>query len=146
MNWRWSLRARDGGMTGLEFASAVTGGGHYRVLVHAAPAQLAVEVRHLDDDQLVARSDADRDGEYSPMTLLTIADGRVRRDEVWPTPEFYGLPVILAGGEVGVLRYWEHAADHSWWRWLIEFSNHKGWPPDWRPPELPPDALRPAIS
>jgi hypothetical protein len=42
--------------------------------------------------------------------------------------------VLLAGGEVGLLQTWQHAEDHSWWRWSVEFSNHTGRPDDWAPP------------
>lgn len=132
MNWTWNLRARDGGMNGLEFARCTTAGGHTRALIHAAPAQLGVEVR-TDGGDVVAAGDLDREGAYSPITLIELDGAAVRRSEVWPTEELYGLPVLLAGGEVGLLRSWEHGADHSWWRWTIEFSNHVGRPPDWRP-------------
>ena len=75
-----------------------------------------------------------REGDYSPMTLLEISDGDLYRREIWPDASFYGLPVLVAGGEVGVLQRWEHAADRSWWRWSVEFSNHTGRPSDWSPP------------
>ncbi|MGY1637318.1 hypothetical protein ACI78V_11760 [Geodermatophilus sp. SYSU D00742] len=133
MNWTWNLRSRDGGMNGLEFARATTAGGFSRVLVHAAPAHLQVEVV-AEDDGLVVRGDADRDGDYSPITLLRLEGGSLTRSEVWPGPELLGLPVLLPGGEVGVLTAWEHAADRSWWRWSVEFSNHTGRPADWQPP------------
>jgi hypothetical protein len=132
MNWTWELRSRDGGMNGLEFARCTTASGFSRVLVHAAPAQLQLTVV-ADDDTVVLRADADRDSTYSPVTLLELDDGRVRRSEVWPGPELYGLPVLLPGGEVGVLTAWEHAPDRSWWRWTVEFSNHRGRPADWAP-------------
>lgn len=132
MNWTWHLRSGDGGMNGLEFARCTTAGGFHRVLVHAAPAQLQLEVRS-DDGDVVARGDPRRDGDYSPITLLELADGGVRRSEVWPDPSFYGLPVLVAGGEVGILLHWEHADDRSWWRWRVEFSNHTGRPADWAP-------------
>ena len=89
MNWTWDLRSRDGGMNGLEFARCTTASGFSRVLVHAAPAQLHLEVR-TDDGTLVLRGDADRDGDYSPITLLELGGGPVRRREVWPGPELYG--------------------------------------------------------
>src|SRR4051794_25542717 len=108
MNWTWQLRSGDGAMNGLEFTYATTAGGFRRVLVHAAPSQVQVEVRAADDS-LVARGEAARDGDYSPMTLLELVDGDVRRSEVWPTSEHHGLPVLLAGGEVGVLQAWQHA-------------------------------------
>lgn len=132
MNWTWSIRSRDGAMNGLEFARCTTAGGFDEVLVHAAPAEASVEVS-TDDGAVIVRGDADRDGDYSPMTLLQISDGRVRRHEIWPGQEHLGRPVLLAGGEVGILQAWEHADDHSWWRWSVEFSNHVGNPDDWAP-------------
>ncbi len=132
MNWTWELRSRDGGMNGLEFARCTTASGFSRVLVHAAPAQLELTVV-ADDDTVVLRAHADRDGAYSPITLVEIEGDRVHRTEVWPGPELYGLPVLLPGGEVGVLTAWQHADDHSWWRWSVEFSNHRGRPADWAP-------------
>jgi hypothetical protein len=131
-NWTWELRSRDGGMNGLEFALALTAGDFSRVLVHAAPAQLRLHVR-TEDGTTVAQGEPDRDGDYSPITLLELADGGVRRSEIWPDENHLGLPVLLPGGEVGVLTAWEHAPDHSWWRWSVEFSNHVGRPADWRP-------------
>ncbi len=133
MNWTWSLRSGDGGMNGLEFARATTAGGFARVLVHAAPRELEVEVRG-DDDSLVARGSVMREGEYTPMTLLTLDGGRVSREEVWPDEEHAGLPVLLAGGEAAILLRWEHAEDRSWWRWAVELSNHRDRPADWAPP------------
>jgi hypothetical protein len=131
-NWTWELRSRDGGMNGLEFALALTAGDFSRVLVHAAPAQLRLHVR-TEDGTTIAQGEPDRDGDYSPITLLELADGGVRRSEIWPDENHLGLPVLLPGGEVGVLTAWEHAPDHSWWRWSVEFSNHVGRPADWQP-------------
>jgi len=119
-------------MNGLEFARATTAGGLRRLLVHAAPAQMSVEVR-TDDDRLVARGDADRETDYSPMTVVELEGTAIRRTEIWPDDEHLGLPVFLAGGEVGILKEWQHAEDRSWWRWQVEFSNHKGRPADWSP-------------
>jgi hypothetical protein len=133
MNWTWTIRSGDGGMNGLEFTRATAAGGFSRVLVHAAPTQAQVEIR-ADNDRLVARGDVERQGDYSPMTLLEIDGGELRRLEVWPNEDHYGLPVLIAGGEVGVLQRWEHAEDRSWWRWSAEFSNHTGRPADWAPP------------
>jgi hypothetical protein len=132
VNWTWRIRARDGAMNGLEFTSATTASGFSRVLVHAAPAQASVEVSE-GGGRIVLRSDADRDGGYTPMTLLEIDGGALRRSEIWPGQEHEGLPVLLAGGEVGVLLGWQHADDRSWWRWTVEFSNHTGRPDDWAP-------------
>jgi hypothetical protein len=133
MNWTWILRTRDGGMNGLEFARCTTAGGFTRVLVHAAPAQASVEVI-ADGGKLVAREDLDRDGDYSPMTLIELDGEHIRRSEVWPDEDLHGLPVLLAGGEVGILKAWRHSDDPAWWRWSVEFSNHTGRPADWAPP------------
>jgi hypothetical protein len=133
MNWTWNIRSGDGAMNGLEFALCTTAGGIDRALVHAAPAQLQIEIR-ADDGTVVATGRLERDGDYSPMTLLERDGDELRRAEVWPGEEHLGLPVLLAGGEVGILRQWEHAPDHSWWRWSVEFSNHTGRPADWAPP------------
>jgi hypothetical protein len=133
VNWTWTLRARDGGMNGLEFAKCTTAGGHRRVLVHAAPRLLGIEVFAVDGT-LIARGDIDRDGDYSPMTLISIDGEHPRRDEVWPDESLIGLPVLLAGGEAARLLAWYHAPDHAWWRWTVEFSNHVGRPDDWQPP------------
>lgn len=119
-------------MNGLEFARCTTAGGFTRVLVHAAPGQAQVEIRD-EDDRLVARADLDREDDYSPMTLLELSGESLSRREVWPDDSHYGLPVLLAGGEAGILLRWEHAEDHSWWRWALEFSNHVGRPSDWSP-------------
>ena len=132
MNWTWELRSRDGGMNGLEFARCTTASGFSRVLVHAAPGTLRLLLT-ADDGTTIARGDVDRDGDYSPITLLELDRGTVRRSEIWPDHGNLGLPVLLPGGEVGVLTAWEHAGDRSWWRWSVEFSNHVGRPDDWQP-------------
>ncbi|SDD10124.1 hypothetical protein SAMN05660690_3388 [Geodermatophilus telluris] len=126
------LRAPDGGMNDLDSCRALTAGGSSRVLAHAAPARLTVRVT-ADDDTVVARGETDRDGEHSPVTLLELTDGGLRRTEVWPDDGHLGLPVLLPGGEVGVLLRREHAPDRSWWRWVVEFSDHRGRPADWAP-------------
>jgi hypothetical protein len=133
MNWTWNIRSNDGAMNGLEFARCTTAGGFSRVLIHAAPSKAKIEIID-DEDQLIARADLDRSAEYSPMTLIEIDGRALRRSEIWPTGDFYGLPVLLAGGEVGILQQWHHAEDHSWWQWSVEFSNHTGRPDDWSPP------------
>jgi hypothetical protein len=119
---------------GLEFSCATTAGGFSRVLVHAAPAHAQVEIRD-EEDRLIARGYVERTGEYSPMTLLEISAGRLSRREIWPDESLYGVPVLVAGGEVGLLQRWEHSEDHIWWRWSVEFSNHTRRPSDWSPPQ-----------
>ncbi len=132
MNWTWDVRSNDAGMNGLEFCRATTAGGFDRVLIHAAPGQAGITITE-GDGRIVARADLEREGDYSPMTLIERDGAQLRRREVWPDPEMFGLPVLLAGGEVGILQAWEHAEDRSWWRWSVEFSNHTGRPDDWAP-------------
>ena len=112
MNWTWNVRSNDGAMNGLEFARCTTAGGFGRVLIHAAPADAKIEI--IDgDDTVVARADLQRTGDYSPMTLIELDGSAMRRSEVWPDADLYGLPVLLAGGEVGILRGWRHSEDRS---------------------------------
>jgi hypothetical protein len=48
------------------------------------------------------------------MTLIELHGARLRRSEVWPTEDMYGLPVLLADGEVGILQKRHHSEDRSW--------------------------------
>ncbi len=134
-NWTWSLRSRDGAMNGLEFSRATTASGFTRALIHAAPAQLSVEVEDSREIVVARANDLDRIGDYLPMTMLILNGAEISRSEVWPDDSMYGLPVLLAGGEVGLLREWHHAEDHSWWKWSLELANHKGRPADWAAPD-----------
>jgi hypothetical protein len=132
VNWIWSIRSGDGGMNGLEFCRALTAGDLRQVFVHAAPGQAQIEVI-TDGGELVASGRPERTGDYSPMTELRLEGSEIRRAEIWPSEEHLGLPVLLPGGEVGVLTAWRHADDRSWWQWEVEFSNHRDRPPDWKP-------------
>jgi len=42
---------------------------------------------------------------------------------VWPSQDDIGRPVLLPGGEVGILKAWWHADDYKEWRWQIELYN-----------------------
>lgn len=97
MNWTWNLRTRDGAMNGLEFARCTTAGGFTRVLVHAAPALASVEV--IDDDaRVVARGDLDRQGDYSPMTLLKPRRGPHPTQRGGPMTNFMACRSCSLGG------------------------------------------------
>ncbi len=92
--------------------------------VHAAPDVLTVEVRQ--GDRLVARgTDLARTGPELPTTRLWVEQGRVLREDRWPTHDDVGSVVILPGGEVGRIISWWHAHDGSEWRWQVEFYNHR---------------------
>jgi hypothetical protein len=133
MNWLWTIRSGDGGMNGLEFCRALTAGDLRHVLVHAAPGEAEIEVR-AENGELVASGRAERTEDYSPITELRLDGSDIHRREIWPTDDHLGLPVLLPGGEVGVLTAWRHDDDHQWWQWSVEFSNHRDRPADWQPP------------
>ena len=94
------------------------------LLVHAAPDALRVEVRS-DAGELLACGDqlprtADR-----PIARLRREGARITREDLWPEAEDIGRPVILPGGEVGILMTWWNAPDGQEWRWQVEFYNHR---------------------
>jgi hypothetical protein len=59
------------------------------------------------------------------MARLTMRGRRIERLDLWPEAEDNGRPVILPGGEVGILLDWWNAPDGSEWRWRVEFYNHR---------------------
>jgi hypothetical protein len=59
------------------------------------------------------------------MARLRRHGNQVIREDVWPTDDDIGRPVILAGGEVGILKAWWNADDGQEWRWQLEFYNHR---------------------
>ena len=119
----WDLWFPEAAAQGLAFAR-----GRLRatdvLLVHAAPAILRVEVRH-DDGGLIARGDDLRRTGETPIARLRRRDRRIDREDIWPGEVEIGTPVILAGGEVGILAAWWNSDDRQEWRWSIELYNHK---------------------
>lgn len=93
-----------------------------KLLVHAAPARLNVEISQ-DKSTLIASANDLAATQDSPICLLTIDGNRVTREDLWPTAAHHGLPVLLPGGEVGILNDWWHAADQQEWRWQVTFYN-----------------------
>jgi hypothetical protein len=119
----WDLWYPRAAATGLPFARGRLDATDV-LLVHAAPDVLDVAVRD-DDGRLVALGKdlmrtADR-----PMARLTKRGDRIEREDLWPAQADLGRPVILPGGEVGILLDWWNAADGSEWRWRVEFYNHR---------------------
>lgn len=94
------------------------------VLVHAAPPHLTVEVKNEGGERVVYGEDLEVTQD-TPIARLTIEDGVVTREDIWPGESDIGRIVILPGGEAGVLQEWWNAEDHSEWRWQVEFYNHK---------------------
>jgi len=119
----WDIRSPDGGSTGLAFARARIDATD-RLIAHALPSRITVEVRD-ENGSVVATGEKLKAGEHGPMAMLSIEGRSVRRQPIWPTDDDLGTPVILPGGEVGILTAWWHADDHSAWRWSVEFSNRR---------------------
>ncbi len=119
----WDLWIPDAGARGVSFARGRLDP-HTSILVHAAPEQLDVAVRD-DAGTRLAQGQSLKRTLDSPMARLTRSGERITREDLWPTEADYGTPVILAGGEIGILQFWWNAADHSEWRWRLEFYNHR---------------------
>jgi hypothetical protein len=120
----WDLWYPKAGATGIPFARGRIAAGAEIMLVHAAPPVLSVAVRS-GDDQLLAQGEDLYMTAGTPMTKLTRRDVQIERVDIWPGPAELGQLVILPGGEVGTLKAWWHAEDHSEWRWQIELYNHR---------------------
>lgn len=118
----WELRNPDGAMLGMEFARGVTEATDC-MLAHALPERVSVVVTTEDGD-VVAKGDELSDDTSRPMARLWLRGDRVERENVWPDDSDLERPVILPGGEVGILKRWHNADDGSEWRWQVEFSNH----------------------
>jgi hypothetical protein len=120
----WDLWFPSAGATGVSFARARVDGAVAgdRILVHAAPPSIDVEVR-ADDGTLIARGDDLERGAPGPISFLLREADRIRLEDGWPTDDDLGRVVILPGGEAGILRSWWHAQDRRSWRWQVEFSN-----------------------
>jgi hypothetical protein len=120
----WELWYPKAGATGLPIARGRLD--RTEVLwVHAAPETLSVTVRDQRDQVVANGSDLERQVERLPMTRLAVDGDRVTREDRWPTQADLGSPVILVGGEVGILKAWWHAPNASEWRWQVEFYNHR---------------------
>jgi hypothetical protein len=119
----WDLWYPDAAAQGLPFARGRLAATDV-LLVHAAPETLDVTVRG-DDDQMLAQGRGLARTDEKPMARLTVRDGQIAREDLWPMDDDIGRPVILPGGEVGILLEWWNAADGSAWRWQVEFYNHR---------------------
>lgn len=119
----WDLWYPGAAATGLPFARGRLDPTEV-LWVHSAPKKLDVTVRGFDGS-VIARGMVGRQGDYLPMTRLSLSSGTLRREDRWPAADDLGSLVILPGGEVGTLVEWWNAADGSEWRWRVEFYNHR---------------------
>jgi hypothetical protein len=119
----WDLWIPDVASQGISFArgrleaTAV-------LLVHAAPQKLTVQVYDEQYSLLAQGVDLARTTD-SPIARLQLQGQQISRQDIWPTSEDYGLPVLLPGGEVGILQSWWNDGERQQWRWRIELYNHR---------------------
>jgi hypothetical protein len=92
------------------------------LLVHAAPDVLTVKVSDQQGNQLAYGKDLPKTAD-TPICRLTRSGDSIQRVDIWPAEEDYGSPVLLPGGEVGILKSWWNADDQRAWRWQVEFFN-----------------------
>jgi hypothetical protein len=119
----WDLWFPQAAATGLPFARGRVD--HTDImLVHAAPPMLTVTVRSSTGQVLASARDLAQTAE-TPIARLTRRGDHIERVDIWPTDDDLGRLVILPGGEVGTLRQWWNADDHSEWRWQLELYNHR---------------------
>jgi hypothetical protein len=119
----WDLWYPQAGAQGMSFARGRLDDTD-RLLVHAAPHILNVDVRD-DGGNLLARGEKLEGSLDSPIALLERQGGAIARIDVWPDSSHIGLPVILGGGEVGILKSWWHSDAKDEWRWQVEFYNRR---------------------
>jgi hypothetical protein len=121
---RWTLWFPEAAATGLLLGRSRIAP-MSSVLVHSPPDSLSVDVTDDRGERVAHGSRLARTIE-SPMCRLTITDGAgIVREDLWPTGDDLGGIVLLPGGEAGTLLSWWNAADHSAWRWRVEFFNEK---------------------
>jgi hypothetical protein len=119
----WDLWFPKAAATGLPFARGRMAPCD-TLLVHAAPPSLSVTVRDGQGAVLAEGRDLPATAD-TPIARLTRRGARVEREDIWPGAQDIGRPVILPGGEVGVLLSWWNAEDHGEWRWRIELYNRR---------------------
>ncbi|HZP56470.1 MAG TPA: hypothetical protein VFC53_02820 [Dehalococcoidia bacterium] len=120
----WDIWYPGAGAQGLSFCRARIEPAQ-ALMLHAAPDRLRVEVRDDAGNLLAFGDQLALEGPYFPMTRLRRQGARVIREDLWPTAEDIGRPVLLPGGEAGILEAWWNAADGSEWRWTVEFYNRR---------------------
>lgn len=119
----WDLWYPKAAAQGLSFARGRLDASEV-LLVHAAPEVLTVEVRRDDGSPIASGRDLEQTAD-TPIARLTRSGGEVSRADIWPGDDDLDRPVIMPGGEVGILKSWWNADDQSEWRWTVELYNHR---------------------
>src|SRR3970282_1364410 len=101
----WDIWYPDAASQGLLFARAQLEAAE-TVIVHAAPANLRVEIRSEAGRRVLVADGLKLEGERFPMTRLRRNGDAMTRENGWPGEGAMGGPVILPGGEVGILQAW----------------------------------------
>jgi len=117
----WDLWYPKAASTGLAFARGQLDDTDV-LLVHASPEYLTVEVRDAGNRRIAFSADLPRTHQ-TPIAQLTRIGEAITREDVWPSQDDIGRPVLLPGGEAGILKSWWHSDDHKEWRWQIELYN-----------------------
>jgi hypothetical protein len=120
----WDLWYPKAGATGISFGRGQVAIRAESMLVHAAPEKLTVTV-YDSHGQLLAKGTDLLVTLDTPMCRLTRRHNHIEREDIWPGVADLGQLVILPGGEVGTLKQWWHADDHSEWRWQLELYNRR---------------------
>jgi hypothetical protein len=119
----WDLWFPNAAAQGLSFARGRLDSTDV-LLVHAAPETLRVEV-YSDAGGRLAFGDQLKRTAERPIARLRKVDGTITREDLWPADEDIGRPIILPGGEVGILTSWWNSPDEQEWRWQVELYNHR---------------------
>jgi hypothetical protein len=117
----WTVWYPKAASTGLLLARALLARTN-TVLLHAAPEVITVEVSDADGNYLATGKDLEWT-QNSPICRLTIEGSKVTRQDLWPAASDIESPVILPGGEAGILTSWWNSHDRKEWRWEVEFYN-----------------------
>ncbi len=119
----WDLWYPQGAATGISFARGRVDP-TLVMLVHSVPPSITASIYDAEGQRIAFGQDLAAT-DQTPITRLTRQGDKITREDIWPTQTDFGTPVMLPGGEVGILLSWWNAPDHSEWRWQIELYNHR---------------------
>lgn len=117
----WEVWYPKAGATGISVARGLIEPAQ-RVILHAAPEVLTVEVSDENGTRLAYGRDLERTDE-TPMCSLYQEGNKILRKDIWPDESDLQSIVLLPGGEAGTLLSWWNADDRKEWRWQVEFYN-----------------------